>query len=121
MPLSPSSPNRPALLFMGFVLGLGGGIGTVLTRESLDNTIHGPPGVVRATGLPPLAMIPYIWTDAERAIIRQRRLLVTLGVIVLMAAALTFVHYQIQPLDEWYLELTGQAGLDANGPEGTQP
>lgn len=121
MPLSPSSPNRPALLFMGFVLGLGSGLGTVFTRESLDNTIHGPPGVVRATGLPPLAMIPYIWTDAERARIRQRRLLVTLGVIALIAAALTFVHYQIQPLDEWYLELTGQAGLDDNGPEGTQP
>jgi polysaccharide biosynthesis transport protein len=123
MPMSPSSPNRPALLFMGFVLALGGGIGTVFTRESLDNTIHGPHGVVRATGFPPLAMIPYIWTDAERASIRQRRLLMALGVIALIAAALTFVHYQIQPLDEWYLELTGQAGLDdnGNGPEGTQP
>lgn len=108
LPIRPSSPNRPALLFMGFVLALGGGAGTVMVRESLDSSVHGAHGVLKATGMPPLAMIPYIQTDAERAAIRQRRVLIVLGSLAVIAASLAFVHYQVQPLDELYMELTGQ-------------
>lgn len=112
LPIRPSSPNRPALLFMGFVLALGGGMGTVVMRESLDTAVHGPNGVLRATGMPPLAMIPHIWTDEERAALRQRRLLITLGVITAIAAAAALVHYQVQPLDELYATLMEQLGIE---------
>ena len=112
LPMQPSSPNRPALLFMGFVLALGGGVGTVFARESLDSSVHGPNGVRRATGMPPLAMIPHIWTDADRAALRQRRLLITVAVVAVIAAALAFVHYQVQPLDELYAEILAMAGVE---------
>ena len=112
LPISPSSPNRPALLFMGFVLALGGGVGTVFARESLDSSVHGPNGVLRATGMPPLAMIPHIWTDADRAELRKRRLLIAVAVITVIAAALAFVHYQVQPLDELYAEILEMAGVE---------
>ena len=111
LPINPSSPNRPALLFMGFVLAMGAGMGTVVVRESTDNTVHGPNGVARATGMPPLAMIPHIWTNADRAALRKRRLLITLATVAAIGATLTFVHYQVQPLDELYAELQERAGL----------
>lgn len=112
LPIRPSSPNRPALLFMGMVLALGGGAGVVVLRESLDTAVQGPNGVFRATGMPPLAMIPHIWTDAERAELRNRRLLVMLGVIGAIAAGAAFVHYQVQPLAELYAGLLEQLGFD---------
>ncbi|MFO8003050.1 Wzz/FepE/Etk N-terminal domain-containing protein [Thioalkalivibrio sp.] len=111
LPMSPSSPNRPALLLMGFVLAVGAGTGTVVARESVDNTVHGPNGVARATGIPPLAMIPHIWTDADRSALLRRRLLITLAVIAGVGATLAFVHYQVQPLDELYAELQEKAGM----------
>lgn len=112
LPISPSSPNRPALLIMGFVLALGGGVGTVFARESLDTSVHGPSGVVRATGIPPLAMIPQIWTDADRAALRKRRLLITVAVIAAVGATLAFVHYQVQPLGELYAEILENVGIE---------
>ena len=118
LPINPSSPNRPALLIMGFVLAAGAGMGTVVARESVDNTVHGPNGVAKATGIPPLAMIPHIWTDADRAALRKRHLLITLATIAAIGVTLTFVHYQVQPLGELYAELQERAGL---APEETPP
>jgi polysaccharide biosynthesis transport protein len=112
LPIRPSSPNRPALLFMGFVLALGGGVGAVVGRESLDTAVHGPNGVLRATGMPPLAMIPHIWTDAERTELRKRRLLITGSTILVIAGTLALVHYQVQPLDELYAGLLEQLGIE---------
>jgi polysaccharide biosynthesis transport protein len=120
LPIGPSSPNRPALLFMGFVLAIGAGMGTVVARESVDNTVHGPNGVARATGIPPLAIIPHIWTDADRAALRQRRLLITLATIAAIGATLTFVHYEVQPLDELYAELKEKAGIEPPEPASSE-
>jgi polysaccharide biosynthesis transport protein len=102
LPTRPSSPNRRAFLILGFVFSLGAGAGTVVLRETLDNAVHGTAGVLRATGVPPLAVIPYLHTDAELAALRNRRLLVWLGAVALLAAVLAFVHYQVTPLDELF-------------------
>jgi polysaccharide biosynthesis transport protein len=111
LPTRPSSPNRRALFLLGFVFALGGGAGTVVLRENLDNAVHGTKGVTRATGVPPLAVIPYLRTDAELAALRKRRRLVSLAVVALLAAALVFVHYQVQPLDELFSD-----GLEQSDP-----
>jgi polysaccharide biosynthesis transport protein len=120
LPYQPSSPNRRALLLLGFVFGVGGGVGTVVLRESLDTAVHGPKGVARATGLPPLAMIPMILTDEDRARIRQQRILIALGVITLLAAMLTLIHYQVQPLDELYYQFMERAGFEVITPATTE-
>ena len=120
LPSSPSSPNRRALFLLGFVFALGGGAGTVVLRETMDNAVHGTKGVKRATGVPPLAVIPYLLTDAELRTLRKRRVLVTLGVIVLLAAALAFVHYQVQPLDELFGDGVEQLDPGSTDPVGTE-
>jgi polysaccharide biosynthesis transport protein len=104
LPTEPIKPNRLAILFLGLVFSVGSGVGTVVVREHLDTAIHGPKDVARATGAPPLAVIPYIQTDAERTAMVQRRLLLTLGVIALIGLALAVIHYQVTPLDELYTQ-----------------
>jgi polysaccharide biosynthesis transport protein len=121
LPYRPSSPNRPVLMFLGLVFSIGGGLGAVVVRESLDTAVHGPKGVARVTGVPPIAMIPYIQTDADRASIRQRQFLLVLGTITLLAGALALVHYQIQPLDELYLQVREQVGFETTAHEATEP
>jgi CHASE3 domain sensor protein len=66
-------------------------------------------------------MIPYIQTDADRASIRQRQFLLVLGTITLLAGALALVHYQIQPLDELYLQVREQVGFETTAHEATEP
>jgi hypothetical protein len=121
LPTRPSSPNRRALFLLGFVFALGGGAGTVVLRENLDNAVHGTKGVTRATGVPPLAVIPYLRTDAELAALRKRRLHVSLGVVALLAAVLVFVHYQVQPLDELFSEGLEQPDPGSADRVGTEP
>ena len=116
LPNRPSSPNRQALLLLGFVFGVGGGVGTVVLRESLDTAVHGPKGVARAAGMPPIAIIPVILTDEDRARIRHQRILIALGVITLLAAMLTLIHYQVQPLDELYYQFMERAGFEITAP-----
>lgn len=121
LPSSPSSPNRRALLLLGFVFSLGSSAGLVVLRETLDSSVHGGKGVKRATGVPPLAVIPYLRTDAEFAALRKRRLLVAMGVVALLAAVLVFVHYQVQPLDELFSDGVEQPNIRSGDHVGTEP
>jgi polysaccharide biosynthesis transport protein len=102
LPTEPIKPNRLAILFLGLVFSVGSGVGSVVVREHLDTAIHGPKDVARATGAPPLAVIPYIQTDAERAAMLQRRFLLVVGAIVLIGLVLAAIHYGFTPLDELY-------------------
>jgi polysaccharide biosynthesis transport protein len=116
LPYRPSSPNRLALLLLGLVFSVGGGVGTVILRESLDHSVHGPKGVAKATGVPPLAVVPYIQTDEERVRMHLRHLLVALGAIALIGTLLAVYHHQIQPLDELYFDLLERAGFEKTVP-----
>lgn len=114
----PSSPNRQALLLLGLVFSVGGGVGTVIVRESLDHAVHGPKGVARATGVPPLAVIPYIQTHEERLRTRYHQFLIVLGALALVALLLAVFHFRIQPLDELYVQLLERTGVDTRAAPG---
>ncbi len=102
-PEKPVSPNRPAILFLSFVLALGCGIGYAAVGESLDDTVRNSRAVSSAAGIPPLAIIPYLKTDAEERIRKRRfatRVTATAAAIIL---AVTLFHYFWTPLDVlWY-------------------
>lgn len=110
LPDQPAKPNRLAILFLGLVFSVGGGLGTVVLRESMDDAIHGPKDIARITGAPPLAVIPYIETDEEKAAKKRRRILIALALAAALAAALATVHHQVRPLDVIYLQLMQKLG-----------
>jgi len=106
LPEEPVSPNRPAILFLSFVLALGCGIGYAALGESMDDAVHSSKSIAMAVGTTPLAVIPYMENDRE---IRQRKRRIATkataaaAVIVLAVAA---VHFLWQPLDVlWYKAL----------------
>ena len=67
VPGKPIKPNRMAIVFLGAVLSLGGGLGTTLLRELMSPGMYGTKAVAAVTGAPPLAVIPYIETGGRGA------------------------------------------------------
>lgn len=58
LPRWPISPNKKKNVMMGFILGLGLGVGVVLLIEFLDNTIKTPEDVAKYVDLPVIGTIP---------------------------------------------------------------
>ena len=105
-PEEPVSPNRPAILFLSFILALGTGIGYAAVAESLDSSVRGSKGLAFAAGAPPLAVIPYLESDREKTQRKgktMRRAAAAIGAIII---AITLLHNFWMPLDVfWYKAL----------------
>ncbi len=68
VPLSPTSPDIPRNLGIGFILGLCGGVGLAFLLESLDNTVRTPEQAELASGLPALGVVPqFLRADTNRS------------------------------------------------------
>ncbi|CAN5294189.1 Wzz/FepE/Etk N-terminal domain-containing protein [soil metagenome] len=65
VPTQPVSPNRTALLILGFVLAIGLGLGLAAIVEAMDRSVRGPKDVFRLFDMPPLASIPYVENQSD--------------------------------------------------------
>lgn len=66
LPEKPIKPNRIAILLLGFILSIGGGLGYALVAESVDPSVRSPHGVAAIIGAAPLAVIPYMQNNEDR-------------------------------------------------------
>ena len=106
LPEKPDKPNRPAIMLLGVILALAGGIGSGAAAEALDHSIRTPKQIAQLTQLFPLAVIPFMPNerDLSRAV-RQRRLLKGAGVGALVAI-FALLHVFVMPLDVlWFAAL----------------
>jgi len=103
LPERPRSPNRPAILLLGVVVALGGGLGYGGLLEALDPSIKGPKHLGRSFGAPILSVIPHIETAGERAARRRTHTLLWVGLLAALIAAALLVHFFYMPLEVlWY-------------------
>jgi len=82
LPEKPVKPNRPAILLIGLVLGIGAGVGTASLQETTDKSARSPEDLAKKFPFPVLAEIPEIITlqDERR---RKKRLKIIAGGVVL--------------------------------------
>ena len=111
LPEKPDKPNRLAILFLGFVFSIAGGIGTVAVAESLNDSIKSADGLVSVIGVPPLVVIPYIENVADQAKKQTMRLGIVATVIVLGIGILTAFHFLFMPLDVAWFVILRRLGL----------
>ena len=71
-PPDPTSPNRPLIILLGLMLGVGAGAGLALLLDAADSSYHDARALQSALRIPVLASIPAILLDADRARIRRR-------------------------------------------------
>jgi succinoglycan biosynthesis transport protein ExoP len=112
LPESPDKPNRFAIVLLGFLVAIGGGIGSGAVAESLDRSIRSPKQLARLTLLTPLAVIPFMPNeqDLSRAVIRKR-LLKGAGVGALVMT-LALLHVFVMPLDVLWFAALRRLGVE---------
>lgn len=99
LPEKPFKPNRLAIAVVGFVLGLGGGVGLAMLREVSDHAIRSEMVLAYLTEKPVLAVVPQIVTKQDR---RRKRVKATLwggSVLTTVGLGVFAVHTHYSPLD----------------------
>jgi succinoglycan biosynthesis transport protein ExoP len=106
LPEKPDKPNRPAIVLLGFILALAGGIGSGAAAESLDHSIRTPEQLARLTQLSPLAVIPFMPNEQDLSRAVKRRLLLKGAGVGALVTILALLHVFVMPLDVlWFAAL----------------
>ncbi|MDJ0789513.1 MAG: Wzz/FepE/Etk N-terminal domain-containing protein [Myxococcota bacterium] len=118
-----SSPNRPAIVALGGVLGLALGLGLAVLLGAADRSFHRPRELQDRLGIPVLATVPNVLLASDHAATRRKRLLGAFG-----AAAVTGIVLVGAVAGNWAVngvpgvvkELVGagEAGGGADTPDG---
>lgn len=106
LPEKPNKPNRLAIVLLGFILAVGGGVGSGAAAESLDHSIRTPEQLAQSTQLFPLAVIPFMPNEKDLAKAVMHRRLVKGACLGVMLTLLVLMHLFWFPLDVlWFVAL----------------
>ena len=111
MPEKPFKPNRMAIVLIGFVLGIGAGVGLAALVEFSDDRVYSAEALSRATNLPILAGIPVILTKKDLASARKKRIALAGGALAIVIASLAVVHFAVIELDLVWLKVLRKFGI----------
>lgn len=96
LPLAPTQPNKPLIIFIGLILGTGAGVGLIFAREFLDSSFLDLEEAKAILDVPILGAISRLTTqeekDKERA---KRKKLITLGLIVSAVSLVIAILYYL--------------------------
>lgn len=98
-PEEPVSPNRLLIVALGTILSLGTAVGLVVLLEVTDTSIRSRRDVEALIAVPPLAVLPWMDTPAERASRTKVRRLSLAGAASSVVGAVVMVHFLYRPLD----------------------
>ena len=92
-PAWPTSPNRQQINTFGMVFGVGVGIALIVLVELRDTSFKTDEDLLSVLGLPVLAVVPLMRSNAERRRTFRLRLLMNVGLGATVAACLAVVAY----------------------------
>jgi succinoglycan biosynthesis transport protein ExoP len=83
LPGKPFKPNRLGIIMIGIISGICSGLGMALLKEFIDDSIHSPDYLSRATSFPVLATIPDIIPPPKSPYKKQKIFMLTGGTLVM--------------------------------------
>ena len=104
-PEKPYKPNRLAIILIGFVLGLGAGVGVGAVGESLNSSIKTADELRKLSGVPVFSVIPLMETDRERRIRWAKRGAWVLVGLVAIGAGLVLIEVYVMPLGILWIKI----------------
>lgn len=99
LPEKPVSPNRPAIIFLGFILALGSGLGFAIIADTISGTVRGARSIQRSLGALPLSIIPYELNLQDKVKTKRIKKRIVILFIAIIVFALIFIHFVVSPLD----------------------
>jgi uncharacterized protein involved in exopolysaccharide biosynthesis len=99
LPSKPVKPNVRAILFFGFVLGIGGGIGVASLKEFSNQSARTAEALAAGTSMVVLASIPEIVSPEDIERVKKQRKAWIIGAIVVILLVLAVVHFMVMDLD----------------------
>lgn len=105
LPDEPIKPNRKKLVMLGLGLSLAAGVAGVFGIEFIDGSIRSADVLTSVMTVEPLTVIPYIVTASEFRSRTRKRIILVLGVVGLVIAAMAAVHFLYKPLDEVFYKV----------------
>jgi uncharacterized protein involved in exopolysaccharide biosynthesis len=112
LPEKPDKPNRSAIVLLGFILALAGGLGSGAAAESLDHSIRTPEQLARLTQLSPLAVIPFMPNEQDLSRAVKRRYLLQGAGVGAFVAILALLHAFVMPLDVLWFAALRRFGIE---------
>jgi len=104
LPEKPNSPNRPAILLLGMILSLGGGVAYAGVLESMDSSIKNSKMLASLLDAPLLSVIPYMENSEDRRKKTKLKASLVIGVIAGISLIALSIHFLWKPLDViWYM------------------
>ena len=101
-PEKPYKPNRLAIVLIGFVLGIGAGIGLAALVEFADDSVRDAASLERLTGFPVLTTVPSIITHADREKAFRSRIVWTISVILILTMVICLFHFFVMDLNVFW-------------------
>lgn len=111
-PIQPISPNRMAILFLGFVFALASGFGCVFLTEMMGSTINNEKTIASILGVLPLSSIPYLESREENETYAKQRFTLFMGTLIAIALAIIGFHFLVMPLDVFWYKLLRVIGIN---------
>lgn len=111
VPEEPVSPSRALIFAAGILLSTGLAAAILRLLEKTDTTIRNRSDLMQLVGVPPLALVPRIWTESERRRTRRLGQLAAGGAVASLCAVLLLVHLFYQPLDVLWFSLARRLGF----------
>jgi uncharacterized protein involved in exopolysaccharide biosynthesis len=99
LPEKPIIPNRPAIVILGLLLSLGGGVGYAVVLDSMDKSIRGVRGMLAILDSPPLSVIPYLPNTDDLAREEKNRKIAIAAFAGGFVLIVLLVHVFWTPLD----------------------
>lgn len=98
-PEKPVSPNRPAIMVIGVILALVVSIAVVVVLELMDSSVRGRNDLIALVQTPPLAVLPWIETAAERVARVRRKRYAFIGAATTVVLTAGIIHFFVLPLN----------------------
>ena len=92
LPEKPVKPNRLAIILIGFILGIGAGVGMIALQEAGDESVRDSRALAAMTGVTVLGTVPAILTRKDNLAHMKRRRVVAVSILAGMVVALVLVH-----------------------------
>jgi protein tyrosine kinase modulator len=101
MPQRPATPNRPLLILMGSLIGLGIGAALAALLEYRDKSLRTDEDVIAALSLPVLALVPTMTTAAERRRQKRLRLVLASSGALAVAVCVAMIAWKFHTITNW--------------------